>query len=235
MVDVAAEQQEEVKEEVKDEVKSDDKDAKYWQQQAQQNDANARRERQTREDNEKAATETKAQLTQTSQKLQELEQKVEQKSQYSEMDKDTVDPAVAKNIEALQKQIEGLGGKLNEQTAKITQYEQVEVQRGQDKQYADAVEQICKPLDDKYGQKFRSEARSLADKAVEDGKEEKPSTTLDAYLLHEKFYKQLSEKKDKKKTTPTDNGKGTASVAKGREDSGSYDEVLSEMKARCKT
>ncbi len=233
VVEEKAEQQEKTEE--KTEEKVDTKDADYWRQQAQQNDANARRERQTREDNEKAAGDTKAQLTQATQKLQELEQKVEQQSQYQKMDKDVVDPAVAQNIEANKKQIESLQASINSQQAKITQYEQNEVQREQDRQYAEAVEQICKPLDDKYGQKFRSEARDLADKAVNDGAETKPRTTLEAYLLHEKFYKQLSEKKPAKKSTTTDNGKSTVPKAKGRKDAGSLKDVLKEMQDRCKT
>lgn len=232
--DEKAEQQEKKTDE-KTEDKVDTKDADYWRQQAQQNDANARRERQSREDNEKAASDTKAQLTQATQKLQELEQKSEQQSQYQKMDKDVVDPAVAQNIEAMKKQMEGLQTSINSQQAKITQYEQNEQQREQDRQYTDAVEQICKPLDDKYGQKFRSEARDLADKAVDDGTETKPQTTLEAYLLHEKFYKQLSDKKPEKKSTTTDNGKSTVIKVKGRQDSGSFTEVLDEMKARCET
>ena len=192
---VKAEQQvkdeEKAKAEVKAKEEKDTKDADYWRQQAQQNDANARRERQAREENEKAASETEAQLAQANTNLAELKEKVEQQSKYQKMDKDIVDPAVAQNIEALQKQIEGLSESLGKQQAKITQYEQLETQREQDRQYREAVEQICKPLDDKYGQKFRSEARDLADKAVEAGEEKKPQTTLEAYLLHEKYYKNL--------------------------------------------
>lgn len=244
MVDVVekvkAEQQAKAEEKAKAEAKAKEekdnaKDADYWRQQAQQNDANARRERQAREEEEKAASDTKAQLDQTTQKLQELEQKLEQQSQFQKMDKDIVDPAVASNIEALQKQIEGLSDTLNKQQVKITQYEQLETQRERDKQYDQAVEQICKPLDDKYGQKYRSEARDLADKAVDAGDEKKPQTTLEAYLLHEKYYKQLSEKKDvTKETTTTDSGKGTIPV-KGRKESGKFTDVLKEMKDRCKS
>ncbi len=226
-----AEQQEQVEE--KTEEKKTDKDADYWRQQAQQNDANARRERQAREENEKAATETKAQLDQTNQKLQDLEQKLEQQSQYHEMDKDVVDPAVAKNIEALRKEVEAQRTASNGMQAKITQYEQLEAQRAQDKQYSDAVESICKPLDEQYGEKYRSEARSLADKAVEDGTDKKPQTTLEAYLLHQKFYKELSEKTDVK-TATTDKGKGTK-VVKTELKPGKFDDVLKEMKSKCKT
>ena len=232
----AKQQEKEVaeKEAAKKEKEQKDKDADYWRQQAQQNDANARRERQAREENEKATNETKTQLSEANQKLQELQEKVEQQSQYQEMDKGVVDPAVAQNIESLQKQVEELSGKFSEQQAKITEYEQLETQRHQDKQYDEAVEAICKPLDDEYGQKYRSEARELADKAVEAGEEKKPQTTLEAYLLHEKFYKQLSEKKDVKKATPTDSGKSTVPV-KGRKEQGKFTEVLNEMKTRCKT
>lgn len=233
-VEEKAEQQAKVKEAEEKKAEQDAKDATYWQQQAQQYEGNARREREAGEKQEKEASDAKAQLTQTTQKLQELEQKLEQQSQYQKMDKDVVDPAVAQNIESLQKQIEGLSEKLNGQQAKITEYEQLETKREQDRQYTEAVEQICKPLDDKYGQKFRSEARTLADKAVDSGDEKKPQTTLEAYLLHEKFYKQLSEKKDKKKTTATDTGKGTVPVADGREKPGSFKDVLAEMKAKAK-
>ncbi|MCK5020474.1 MAG: hypothetical protein KAS32_25785, partial [Candidatus Peribacteraceae bacterium] len=150
-MEVVVKKEEKAEQQKKPEVKVDTKDADYWRQQAQQNDANARREKQSREDNEKAAGDTKAQLTQTTQKLQELETKLEQQSQYQKMDKDVVDPAVASNIEALQKQIESLSGSINAQQAKITQYEQNEAKRAQDRQYDEAVEAICKPLDEKYG------------------------------------------------------------------------------------
>ena len=239
MVDVdkekEAEQQAKEAEQEKTKKEAEEKkNTDYWRQQAQQNDANARRERQVREENEKAALVSKAQLTQATEKLAELEQKVEQQAQFQKMDKDVVDPAVASNIETLQKQVEDLSGEFNKQQAKIVQYEQLEIRREQDKQYDQAVESICKPLDDKYGQKYRSEARALADKAVDDGDEKKPQTTLEAYLLHEKYYKQLSEKKPVKKSTSTDTGKDTVLV-KGRKDSGDFKEVLQEMKDRCKT
>jgi colicin import membrane protein len=240
MVDEAkekAEQQEQAEAEAKAEEEKKAKDADYWRQQAQQNDANARRERQAREEQVKAASDTKAQLDQTTQKLQQLEQKLESKTEYQQMDKEAVDPAVASNIEVLQKQIEGLSEKLGAQQAKITQYEQLETQREQDRQYEQAVENICKPLDEKYGAKFRSEARAMADKSVEDGESKKPQTTLEAYLLHEKFYRKLSEKPKKKKkdAPPTDKGKGTVVVGTDREKQGTLDEVLSEMKARATT
>jgi hypothetical protein len=219
--------------EVKTEV--DTKDADYWRQQAQQNDANARRERKAREDNEKAASEAKAQLTQTSQRLSELEKKLEQQSEYQKMDSDVVDPAVAKNIEALQKQISGLTSELNQTQTKISQYEAQEVKRAEDEAYNKAVDSICSPLDDKYGEKFRSQARKLADEAVEKGEAQKPQTTLEAYLLHEKYYKQLSEKTDKK-TTTTDNGKGTVPVKSDvKKKPGTLKDVLSEMKSKAKT
>ena len=249
MVVVKAEQQEQEKEQeleaqkkaegaaegaAESKSKKDEKDSEYWRQQAQQNDANARRERLAREESEKAVTETKTQLTQLNQKLQELEKKSEQQSQYQEMDTDLVDPAVAKNIESLQKQIQALSGEVSNQQAKIVQYEQNEARREQDRQYNEAVEQICKPLDDRYGQKYRSEARTLADKAVEDGTEKKPQTTLEAYLLHEKFYKTLSEKKDKTKTTSTDTGKSTVPV-KVQHKPGKLMDVLNEMKSRAKS
>lgn len=225
-----AEQQEETKKVTDtEEKKADTKDADYWRQQAQQNDANTRRERQTRETNEKEAENIKAQLSETAQELQESKEKFEQQSKYQKMDKDIVDPAVASNIEALQKRIEGLSDSLNKQEAKITLYEQNETQREQDRQYDKAIDSICKPLDEQYGQKYRSEARALADKAVDDGVDKKPQTTLESYLLHEKFYKQLSEKKDVKKTSATDTGKGTIPI-KGRKDQGKFSEVLDDMK-----
>ncbi|MCK5017675.1 MAG: hypothetical protein KAS32_11480, partial [Candidatus Peribacteraceae bacterium] len=92
-----------------------------------------------------------------------------------------------------------------------------------------------KPLDEKYGQKFRSEARSLADKAVDAGEKQKPQTTLEAYLLHEEYYKQLSEKPETKTTTTTDSGKKSVPKAKGRETQGDFADVLAEMKANAKS
>jgi flagellar biosynthesis chaperone FliJ len=211
------------------------KDAAYWQQQAQQYDANARREREAREQNEKAAAEAKTQLSQTTQKLQELETKLQQQSQYQKMDKDVVDPAVASNIEALQKQIEALTGTLNAQQNKITQYEQLEQKREADRRYTEVVEAICKPLDDKYGQKFRSQARELADKAVDEGRERKPTNALEAYLIHEKFYIELSEKaKNESKSTATDSGKGSKSTKATKPKQGTLKEVLAEMKSKAK-
>ena len=220
--------QEEVKEE------KDDKGIEYWQQQASQDNANFRKERDTKEGIEREAGETKAQLAKTNQELTDLKSKLDQQSEYQKMDKEVVDPAVAKNIEALQKQVEGLSGKLSQQNAKITQYEQTESQREQDRQYNQAVEQICLPLDEEFGAKFRSEARTMADKAVESGEETKPQTTLEAYMLHKKMYSQLAKKSDKKKTTATDNGKGTK-VVQPELKPGTYAEVLAEMKAKCKT
>jgi colicin import membrane protein len=230
-----AEQQEQEVKKTEEQAKKEEKDAEYWRQQAQQNDANARRERQAREEREQEAKDTKAQLEQASQKLKGLEEKVEQQSQYQKMDTDVVDPAVAQNIKALQEQIQGLSGKLGEQSAKIVQYEQVEAKREQERQYNEAVEQICKPLDEEYGQKYRSEARALADKAVEDGTEPKPQTTLEAYILHKKMYSTLAEKTDdSKKTTTTDGGKKTVTV-KAEQKAGKFDDVLAEMKSKCKT
>lgn len=236
MADVDEKAEEQVEAEKLAEQKADEqaqKDAEYWRQQAQQNDANARRERQAREQREQEAKDTKAQLESASQRLKDLEAKIEQQSQYQKMDTDVVDPAVAQNIKALQEQIQGLSGKLNEQNSKITLYEQKEQQREQDRQYNEAVEQICKPLDEEYGQKYRSEARKLADKAVEDGDVPKPQTTLESFLLHKKYYAQLKESNKTEKTTPTDSGKNTVPV-KANGKPGSFADVLAEMKSKCK-
>lgn len=215
--------------------KQDDKNADYWRQQASQNDANARREREARTAVEKEAGDTKAQLAQMELKLKSLETEQQQQSQYQKMDTDVVDPAVAKNIEALQGQIAGLTQQLTNQQTKITQYEQLEQKREEDRRYNDAVEQICAPLDKEFGKKYRSEARVMADKAVEDGTEKKPNTTLEAFLLHKKFYEQLSAKEAEKKTTSTDNGKSTKAIAPGPKKPGKMSDVLKEMKEKCKT
>jgi len=206
------------------------KELDYHKQQAQQNDANFRKERASLE--ELKAT-SEAQLAGLRQELESLKSQESVKSQYSEMDKDLTDESVRANIMAMQSQIGELTTRLTEQSAKNAKLEQDETAR-RAKEDRDAVkDELCNELDKTYDPKFRSKAVKMAQAKVDSGEAKPPRDRYDAYRLLQGCYTELA-KSDEKKPAPTDTGKGSKAVSKTDVKKGTFTEVLKDMKKNFK-
>ncbi|MHC4891291.1 MAG: hypothetical protein ACYTEO_17700, partial [Planctomycetota bacterium] len=89
--------------------------------------------------------------------------------------------------------------------------------------------------DEMYGEKYRTAARALADKMVNDGEVDVPPDALEAFLLLEKCYKVVKAKDDAaaaKKTTPTDSGFGGVAFDDSKATTGSREDVLADIRKK---
>lgn len=220
-------------EEKKDEVQ-DEHDAAYYKQQAEQEQGNARRAKEAADavTGEKAAV--AKQLEEVTQQLQDTKDAQESKEKFAAVDKDLTDPGVVQNLQQLQSQLEAQQESLNEQSRKISQYEDTERKKVAKAVKDESIEKICTKLDEDFGPKFRTEARKLADGWVDKGSEKQPADWFDAFLLMEKAYKKVSEKSKKtpdKKEEPTDKGVGgDASFDSDNVGTGSRNQVLQKLR-----
>jgi chromosome segregation ATPase len=116
---------------------------------------------------------------------------------------------------------------------KARRYEQGEQERVRDKQRQATIDKVCKPLDEKYGAKYRNAAKSLADRWVDEGVEARPEDALDARDLMTRAYeKVVAEKKSttsKPKGPPQDSGAAGTSF-KDVPTEGSLSEVAAAMR-----
>jgi hypothetical protein len=206
------------------------KEVDLQRQYASQNDANFRKERQVTEDLQGKYTESESKLAGLAQELEALKTQQSNKSQYKEMDKDLTDESVRGNIEALQGQIGKLSSQLTQQANKISDYEVKEEKRAKDNQRDATKDELCSELDTKYDPKYRSKALMMAQEKVDSGEVKPTRDRLDAYRLLNTCYSELAEVEKKKDPIPTDNGKGSKSVVKHRENKGTLKDVLKDMK-----
>jgi len=206
------------------------KEVDLQKQYASQNDANFRKERQVTEDLQTKYTESETKLAVLAQELEALKAHQSNKSQYRDMDKDLTDESVRANIEALQSQIGGLTSQLTQQAGKISEYEKTEADRAVEDTRNTTKDELCTELDSQYDPKYRSKALLLAQEKVDKGEAKPTRDRLDAYRLLNSCYSELAEADKKKSPTPTDNGKGSKSPTKHRENKGTLKDVLKDMK-----
>jgi chromosome segregation ATPase len=156
---------------------------------------------------------------QLAERLEALEQKLaEQKKEdglaLEKVDEDLVGRSVSKNFEVLSAKYEQTAKKLAALEAKA---EALEKQRKVDKeaqQKQKTIDRIHKPLDKKYGAKFRNEAQKLAEKKIAEGKAEHP---------HDQ------EKAAEKPSPGTDTGEGGLPWEREGVKTGSLDEVFDDI------
>jgi chromosome segregation ATPase len=206
------------------------KEVDLQRQYASQNDANFRKERQVTEDLQGKYTESESKLAGLAQELEALKTQQSNKSQYKEMDKDLTEESVRGNIEALQGQIGKLSSQLTQQANKISDYEKTEQTRSIEAQREAVKDELCTELDAEYDPKYRSKAVLLAHEKVNSGEVKPTRDKYDASKLLRACYLELVEAEKKKDPIPTDNGKGSKSVVKHRENKGTLKDVLKDMK-----
>lgn len=174
---------------------------------------------------------------QLAERLEALEQKLaEQKKEdglaLEKVDEDLVGHSVSKNFEVLSAKYEQTAKKLAALEAKA---EALEKQRKDDKeaqQKQKTIDRIHKPLDKKYGAKFRNEAQKLAEKKIAEGKAEHPGgDALAVRDLLEECYKELhdQEKAAEKPSPGTDTGEGGLPWEREGVKTGSLDEVFDDI------
>jgi hypothetical protein len=153
--------------------------------------------------------------------------------ELDDVDDDLVGSAVSKNFKVLQQQLAATKEQLNVLMTKASAYEEERQQSEAEKQKTRTIDKICKPLDKRYGAKFRNEAQELANQKIANKEVSKPNDALDARDLLAACYKELhdAEKaKEPKKAVPTDTGIGGAPFTKGEAKTGTIDEVFADMK-----
>ncbi|MHC4061882.1 MAG: hypothetical protein ACYSR6_09790 [Planctomycetota bacterium] len=152
------------------------------------------------------------------------------------VDEDLVGKGVPKNFQILVDKYNALEGKYSalEKEAKVIQEERAAAEA--EKAQKETIEEILGPLDEEFGAKYRTPAKKLADKKIEDGTEKHPKgNVLRASRLMRRCYKELYEadqKKAKKETVPTDSGTAGVPFSEVKGKTGTKQEVLADLKKR---
>jgi chromosome segregation ATPase len=222
--------------EVNEEPKADD--TKNWDKEKQRADmehANFMKQ--------KAQTEELAQRVSTYEsKMASLEEqiKVNQQKQVEIQELDPLSADVPDLVKQNRKLIEKLG-EMQTQFASLDQkareFEAAENRRKQAEQRGALIDKVCKPLDDEYGAKFRSEAVKIAEDLVNSGKVPSPDDALDAYRILKDVYKDLKAKdkpEPKPKGLPVDTGDTAFSFQGTDLKEGSLRDVVGKMRGSIK-
>lgn len=233
----------------KEEVKTEEHTIEWYQQQNTQHQANTTK---ANEANAALAQEkatltaqmetANQQIAQSQQKISDLETQITDAKnavEYKNIDKELVDPNVAANLETMQKELESTKTALKTVEDKVAEYEKGEALKAEQVRQDSIVESILKPLDDKYGAKFRVDAKKLADKWVQDGKEKQPKDdgqpggyarcVADAMVLFDKAYTEVSKEAKGKTSETTDKGGGGKTLTTQKKP-GAFNDVLGEMR-----
>lgn len=219
-----------------EETKTEDTKPKEWdkeRQRADQAEADLRKEvaRSTSQSVEMQS------LTGTVKGLQEQLEQIEaaKNLDLKTADPDSADiPDVVKTQEKIIKALEDATKEITALKQKATLFEKDAQLSADEKAQEKVIERISKPLDTKYGAKFRNEARARAEKEVSD-RGRAPADSLECHQMLEKHYIDLveEEKSGKKKTTVTDGGKGgnVRTIGEGITE-GSLDDVVAQVKKK---
>jgi hypothetical protein len=173
-------------------------------------------------------------MEQTISRLQEAIKVNQEQVEIGELDPLRADvPDLVNQNQKLIARLKKLEQEQMELKSLATQYKTKEQQREQDTVRQKMIDKICKPLDSQYGAKFRTKAVKMAEELVAEGKESQPEDALDARMLLEKCYKQLSSKdetKEEKTKIPTDNGAGAFSFVGSEIKEGSLNDVMGQLR-----
>lgn len=120
---------------------------------------------------------------------------------------------------------------------KARRYEQTEAQRQQEQQRQETIDKVCKPLDAKYGAKYRNAAKQLADRWVDEYVEPRPQDALDARDLLDKAYAEVvrrERKPEPPKSPPQDSGAAGTSFTDELPAQGTLQEIRAAMSKKFK-
>jgi hypothetical protein len=170
-------------------------------------------------------------------RIAELEKQIQvnrNKVEIGELDPLKADlPDVVNQNQKLVRELNGLRGALSQLEEKAKQYEQKEFLRVQQEQRSEMINNICSPLDQEFGAKFRSKAIKMAEDAVNGGRETPPKGELQAYHLLKKYYKLAKDEETeekKKEPIPTDNGSGAFSFTGTEIKEGPLNDVVGQIR-----
>jgi hypothetical protein len=226
-----------------DKLMSEEQKKEDWdevQQKIQQAEANAKKAKEEAEaaaaDKEAIAAENAAyadQLEATQSKIEELKSQLkanEEKKEELQLDPDQTEPNVIKAITQLTATNKALQKELGEVKSYAEQHKQKEQQREAKSQEDAIVSQMCDHLDGKFDPKFRNDAIAMAKNLVKNGKEKAVTNGVEAMILMEKCYTQLSDKSKPKDSVNTDTGDGGITTPSGAPKQGTTQEVLADMR-----
>jgi len=202
-------------------------------QEVEQVKANYEKEKQQREAIETENATIATQLEETQLQIEELKNQIAVKEEGKsdiELDPDLVDKNVIKSITQMKSQLKAANDELKELKSYAEKHKQAEEQREAKTREDRIVNKMCDALDGKFNPKYRNDAIALAKRLVEERKEKPVQDGVDAMILMEKCYKQLSEAEKPKDEVPTDTGDGGITPPASSRKPGTVEEVLADMK-----
>jgi hypothetical protein len=150
------------------------------------------------------------------------------------IDADSADiPDVVKRQDQLVKGLEEATKEITALKQLATRYEADANQSAQKESQNKVMERIMTPLDEKYGAKYRNEAKKLAEKEVEE-RGSSPADSLECHQMLERHYIALKDA-DKKEKVPSsgDNGRGGSGFTPGDGlTSGKLSDVMSQVRKK---
>lgn len=183
-----------------------------------------------------------SQLTERDDKITSLEKKMADLAESKDipvedlLDPDLVDPKTIKTVSSMARQIKEQKKAIDKLTKLADDFQKQSKDRDAKTAREETIEKILKPLDEEFGAKFRNQARKLADKLVDEGKEKQPADVIDAMIYMRKCYKtvvkEAEEKEAKKKPVQTDSGSATVAFDGIAPKSGSRREILADIKKK---
>ena len=135
-------------------------------------------------------------ITELNEKLNTLEQslKVNQtpKVEIAELDPMRADvPDVVNQNRQLADYIQKQNERIKTLEALGAEFKEREQKREAEQQQKSTIERILKPLDERYGAKYRNDAKKLADEKVDSGQVPQPKDSLEARDLLEQCYQEV--------------------------------------------
>jgi hypothetical protein len=145
-------------------------------------------------------------------------------------------PALVQRLNELEEDRAKDRQRISELDHKAKTYEKTLEDQKIEKQRSAIIDKVCKPLDEKYGAKYRSAAKQLGDQWVEEGIEPAPQDALDARDLMTKAYEHVvtqgkSKTPSKPKGPPQDSG-AASTVFGDLPTEGTRQEVLAAMRKK---
>ena len=197
------------------------KDAKYTEQQIDQERKNTLRAREEVSTLTSAYEQSNTQINQLKAEIAEIREAKETETQKIEtMDPDNADDTVIKNIQLMDQRLTAKEQEISAMSKKIDAYEkqQVDAQAKTDHEQAKAsvfktVESTLAKLDVPGAVKYRNEATKLADELVDSGQRKQPKTFDEAIDLMTDCYLQVKKGQKTKDSVSVDTGKGGAGAS----------------------
>ena len=219
------------------EVVTEEKEDEKWSQEKQRADQAEANFRKLAKEKDELVSSISARDT----KLAGLEQKLADLAEAQDvpvedlLDPDLVDAKTIKTVSKMAKQIRDQKKAIDNLTKLADDFQSKSKTQEAKSEKEKTIEKILTPLDKEFGAKFRNSARKMADKLVDDGKEDQPKDVIEAMTLMRQCYvtvKTEAEAKAAKKVVQTDNGSSSFSLDASIPKSGTRREIMAQMKKK---